>query len=210
MTCRLLTLSFFDWYKKQFGFKGKHLTTYWCKRDFKYKWIQGGQQQYQKSHKTFRGLHWRSWLGGKDVIDRFTKATWWAWNGGSRPHFWRWPKTYLGIVRDGHPLWMEKRLKPYRVPQRDQKDQHIKTQIISKLNKVRTLGYIEKGKVDSLTSFFAVPKTDTDIRMVYDATVSGLNDVVWAPWLALPTIQTHLRAVCPNTYMGDNDLGDHF
>ena len=105
---------------------------------------------------------------------------------------------------------MEKRLKPYRVPQRDQKDQHIKTQIISKLNKVRTLGYIEKGKVDSLTSFFAVPKTDTDIRMVYDATVSGLNDVVWAPWFALPTIQTHLRAVCPNTYMGDNDLGDHF
>ena len=210
VACRLLFLLFMSWYKSEFRKLPSPTVTYWCKRDSCYKWLHGGKLKYEKSHKTLRGLHWRSWSGGCDAVGRFTQSTWWTWNGGSRPHFWRWPKSYLSIVRDGHPLWLEQKLKPYRVPQRDHKDLNVKNQIISKLRKVQTLGYIEKGKVDSLTSFFAVLKTDTDIHMVYDATVSGLNDVVWAPWFALPTVRTHLRAVGPHTFMGDNDLGDHF
>ena len=210
VACRLLFLSFMSWYKTKFGNPKLPNVIYWCKRDSCYKWLHQGKIKYEKSHRTMRGLHWRSWNGGLDAVRRFTQSTWWTWKVGSRIHFWRWPKSYVSIVRDGHPLWLERKLKPYRVPQRDQKDQDVKKQVVSKLNKVRTLGYIEKGKVDSLTSFFAVPKTDTDIRMVYDATVSGLNDVVWAPWFALPTVRTHLRAVGPHTFMGDNDLGDHF
>ena len=46
--------------------------------------------------------------------------------------------------------------------------------------------------------------------MVYDVSVSGLNNVVWAPWFSLPTVRTHLRAVSPHTFMGDVDFGDFF
>ena len=46
--------------------------------------------------------------------------------------------------------------------------------------------------------------------MVYDASVSGLNDAVWAPWFLLPTVRTHLRAVNPHTFMGDVDFRDCF
>ena len=87
---------------------------------------------------------------------------------------------------------MENKLTPYQKPQQDQKDDQINKQIIAKLDKVWKLGYISKGKVDSLTSFFAVPKTDTDIRLVYDASVLGLNDATWAPWFSLPTVCSHL------------------
>jgi hypothetical protein len=64
--------------------------------------------------------------------------------------------------------------------------------------------------VESLTSFFAVPKGDSDIRMVYDGTKSGLNDALWAPWFALPTIESHLRFVDQSSHMGDIDIGDMF
>lgn len=79
-----------------------------------------------------------------------------------------------------------------------------------KLEKVRRLGYIVTGVVKSLTSYFAVPKGESDIRMVYDGTKSGLNGSIWAPWFALPTIETHLRFVGPDSFMGDMDIGDMF
>ena len=49
-----------------------------------------------------------------------------------------------------------------------------------------------------------------EIRMVYDATKSGLNDAVWAPWFSLPTIDTKLRSVKAGTYMCDCDVGEMF
>jgi hypothetical protein len=79
-----------------------------------------------------------------------------------------------------------------------------------KLQKVWLLRYIVPGLVTSLTSFFAVPKGDSDLRMVYDRTKSGLNACLWAPWFPLPTIEMHLHSVVPGTYMGDIDIGDMF
>ena len=58
--------------------------------------------------------------------------------------------------------------------------------------------------IKSFTHYLPVPKTwktvgDTkvvdNIRMVYDATKSGLNDSVCAPWFPIPTIDLNLRAV---------------
>ena len=98
----------------------------------------------------------------------------------------------------------------YLWAQKDIADEMVKKQVIKKLNKVRNNRYIQAGYVKSLTSFFAVPKGDSDIRMVYDASVSGLNDSLWAPRFAMPTLYTHLRAIEGNTYMGDCDIGDCF
>ena len=82
----------------------------------------------------------------------------------------------------------------------------------NKLSDVRKKGYISKGTTDvkSITLFFDVPKGKDDIRMVYNATSSGLNAAVWAPWFALPTVETHLRGMNPGTFMVDCDLGEIF
>ena len=53
--------------------------------------------------------------------------------------------------------------------------------IAAKLKAVRDKQYIAEGLVKSLTSFFAVPKGDTDIRIVYDLSACGLNEALWAP-----------------------------
>ena len=91
-----------------------------------------------------------------------------------------------------------------------EKDQDTWKAMRAKLEKVKTLRYIQPGTVTSLTFYFSVPKGGTDIRMVYDGTKSGLNDSMWAPWFALPTVETHLRFVGPETWLGDIDIGDMF
>jgi hypothetical protein len=61
--------------------------------------------------------------------------------------------------------------------------------------------YFEYGLILSLTSFFSVPKVDTDIRMVYNFTSSDMNAHLWAPWFALPTIYALARALEVGTFM---------
>ncbi len=129
---------------------------------------------------------------------------------GSRPLFWRWPPEYLKAIRDGLPPWIKGALPRYWVPQRPEKDPSLRELITSKLCKVRNKGYIVSGEVHSLTSFFSVPKGDGDIRMVYDASKSGLNSKLWAPWFLLPTIESHLRSVQPGSFMGDIDFSEQF
>jgi hypothetical protein len=82
--------------------------------------------------------------------------------------------------------------------------------IQKKLQTVRNRGYLVPGTVKSLTSLFAVRKGDTDIRIVYDSTKSGLNRSVWAPWFPLPTIEAHLYRVEAGTFMGGIDIGEMF
>ena len=94
--------------------------------------------------------------------------------------------------------------------------QKVKT----KLSKVLARGYIMlSSEVKSFIQFFPVPKTwkvegskrvTDDIRMVYDATRSGLNKAVWAPWFPMPTVVSHLRSVVAGTFMTDCDVGEMF
>ena len=79
-----------------------------------------------------------------------------------------------------------------------------------KLGKVRQRGYVLPGEVQSLTGFFAVPKGDDDIRIVYDATACGLNEALWAPNFALPTIDSVLQNADSSTWFSDIDLGEMF
>ena len=80
----------------------------------------------------------------------------------------------------------------------------------AKLEKVRRKRYIAPGYVVSLTAFFAVPKGENDIRMVYDGTVSGLNDSLWVPTFSMSNLNTHLRFVEHSTFMGDLYVGECF
>jgi hypothetical protein len=73
--------------------------------------------------------------------------------------------------------------------------------------KVFARRYLLCGMILSLTSFFAVPKGDTDVRMVYNGTSSGMNPHLWAHWFALPTICDLLQALELDTFMEDSYIG---
>jgi hypothetical protein len=80
----------------------------------------------------------------------------------------------------------------------------------AKLMKVFARHYFIYGTILSVTSFFAVPKGDTVIRLFYNGTSSGLNAHLWAPWVALPTIFAFLRALELDMSMADSDIGEMF
>jgi hypothetical protein len=99
----------------------------------------------------------------------------------------------------------------YCKSQRDISDEAAKLQVIARLMKVCTWGYISARMVKSLMEFFEVPKGINDVRLVYDGSVSGLNLLIWVSRFSLPTsIRTHLWAIDENTYMTDANIGEMF
>jgi hypothetical protein len=108
------------------------------------------------------------------------------------------------------PVYFKGKNPAYRTAQRDTPDGATKAKVKEKLSAVKQRRYVQPGFVKSLTSFFSVPKGDDDVRMVYNGTVSGLNDSIWVPRFLLPTVETHLRAVDEGTHMADVDVGECF
>jgi hypothetical protein len=41
---------------------------------------------------------------GKDAVVRAANASWWNWDDGSTPFFWRWKPEYVKRIRDGVPV----------------------------------------------------------------------------------------------------------
>jgi hypothetical protein len=80
----------------------------------------------------------------------------------------------------------------------------------AKVVKVRRLEYIKAGRIESGTSFVSVDKWATDIRMVYNGTSCGLNDILYAPHFDLPTVRTTLRAILLGFFQCDLDVQDQF
>jgi len=147
---------------------------------------------------------------GWECLWRAASADWWEWKGGSRPFFWRWPEEHGKAARYGYPLFIQSPLPSYKRPQPLERDPSIRQQVQDKLLSVREKKYIDKGEVRSLTSYFSVPKGDKDIRMVYDATKSKLNGSLWAPNFGLPTIDTMVRGIKEESWLGDIDIGEMF
>jgi hypothetical protein len=108
-------------------------------------------------------------------------------------------------------VWYRERdLPSYWGRQRWPEDRHQRKQLEEKVLKVVARRYIVPGYVKSLTSFFAVPKGTDDIRVVYDATKSGLNAAIWTPNFMLPTASSILNNASERTFFGDIDLGEMF
>ena len=145
-----------------------------------------------------------------DCLTRCFRSTWWAWDNGSRPLFWRWPKDYQISVQYGVPVWFRSTVKKWTCKQKGSSNIRTNELIREKLTNIRTKGYVESGNIFSLMSYFNVPKGKDDIRMVYDGTKSGLNDSLWAPWFPLPTVEGLIRSLEPGFSMADNDVGEMF
>jgi hypothetical protein len=169
-----------------------------------------GKQSYKSWWNQFWRYAERDREPGKDAIYRAADSSWWEWDEGSAPFYWRWPPDYRETIRDGLEIWFSGSKPKWRRPQRVEKDLETRNKIVQKISKVRKRKYIAEGHVWSLTDFFCVPKGSDDIRMVYNGTSSGLNDVLWVPSFPLPTVDTLLRAVHPGTWMADTDLGEMF
>ena len=107
-------------------------------------------------------------------------------------------------------MWLQGELPANRRPQRGDKDPDLRRQVREKMQVARDRHYIAPGEVISLTNYFPVKKGDCDIRMVYDATKSGLNRALWTPSFALPTVESLTRQLEETAWMADLDLGDMF
>jgi hypothetical protein len=147
---------------------------------------------------------------GRSGITHACGADWWEWRQGSTLFFWRWPPARRREARDGHPIWVKGTLPNYRRPQHKEKDEVVHSQIQRKLANVRSKGYITKGTVSSLTGYFAVLKGPNDVRMVYNATKSGLNAALWVPFFTLPSAETLLDLLSSTSWMADLDMGEMF
>jgi hypothetical protein len=64
--------------------------------------------------------------------------------------------------------------------------------------------------MQSLTSYFWVPKGDAEVRLVYDASRSRLNKCSWALNFAMSTVNTLVRGIHNYSWMGDLDIGEMF
>ena len=176
----------------------------------RYVWSSDGPNRYSTWQQRVRNEYLRDLEVGAEAVKRAANSSWWKWDDGSTLFFWRWPSESRVKARDGLPIYFKREPPKYFKAQQDIKDTHVKSRVQEKLDKVRRLGYIGPGDVKSLTAFFAVPKGEVDIRMVYDGTISGLNDSMWVPRFILPTVRTMLRAVVGYTFMVDADAGDFF
>ena len=77
-------------------------------------------------------------------------------------------------------------------------DPEIRAKVKAKLKNVIEKGYIEMVDiklVEALMFMFHVPKGESDIRMVYDGSKSGLNEALYSPWFHLPTVDSMVRWV---------------
>jgi hypothetical protein len=118
---------------------------------------------------------------------------------------------YALRMRDGVPVYSFIDQPPLnRKPQRPAPNAKVQDQMREKLETVRNRNYIGPIPVASLTNFFHVDKGFWDIRLVYGGTALGLNASIWVSGFEMPTINFHLRAVGPDTFMADIDIGEIF
>jgi hypothetical protein len=144
----------------------------------RFMWKNNGLQLYKDWWQARMRIASWDLVPGIDAVARAANASWFEWDDGSRPFHWRWPEFYQQVIRDGLKVHFRSKKPTFKRPQAGTKCEEMRTKMRKQLDKVRKRRYIAPGFVSSLTSFFAVPKGSDDIRMVYDASVSGLNDSI--------------------------------
>ena len=178
-----------------------------------YDWTAIGRRAYKVQWTLLRGSEEgaATVAAGHDAVRRCANASWFEWLDGSAPLFWNWPLKYQRDVRDGQPHFLMGTFGlAYMRTQSKHRDPLKQELMRAKVVKVHQLDYIREGAVTSGTSFFSVDKGATDIRMVFNGTSCGLNEIIYAPHFGLPTVKETLRAMLPGFYQCDLDVQDQF
>ena len=83
--------------------------------------------------------------------------------------------------------------------------------VAEKVNGILSKKYLDAHEyVRTGLHYFVVPKGETDIRVVFDGTSSGLNESLWAPNFFLPTARDAGLLLSYSTFMADVDFGEMF
>ena len=132
------------------------------------------------------------------------------WTNGSRLIHWRWCQ--VTASRDGFKpyVWdkFPNSLKPVKAPAK----RHI-TLIYEKIIEYLKRGYLvpeNENEVKNCIDYFAAPKGEDDIRLVFNGTSCGLNDSVWSSNFWLPTSKTMTRLLSYGYEVVDLDIGEMF
>ena len=135
---------------------------------------------------------------GIKAIKKVVNNSWFEWDNGSSMLFWKWLYNSRKCVTKCDRSWVIKNLpKTWGSPWLPSKYVE-RAKSIEKVAKLINIYYLEDGFVKSLTGYFAVPKGEQDISVVYNASKSMLNDALWAPNCGLPIIKNVMR----NYYCG--------
>jgi hypothetical protein len=116
------------------------------------------------------------------------------------------------MARHGVPIYFERPGPTSKGVQPGIADLELRNRSREKIAKVLQRRYLcsPSSTVKSHIKYFAVPKGEDDVRLVYDATANGLNECVWSPSFWLPTIDTLVRGLDEHSWMTDRDIGDMF
>ena len=147
-----------------------------------------------------------------EMLWHSVQSDWFEYRAGSKVVHFRFPKRYRKLARDGVPIFFEQPGPTTKGSQAHIADPGVREQVREKVAKAlqRRYLYSPSFPIKSHINYFAVPKGEDDIRLVYDATANGLNDCVWSPSFWLPTINTLVRGVDKDSFMTDRDIGDMF
>jgi hypothetical protein len=116
------------------------------------------------------------------------------------------------MARDRVLVWFEWPGSTTREAQKIISDPDLHAKAKEKITKVVRRRYLVMAgiTIKSLIKYFAVPKGEDNVRLVYDATVNNLNECVWVPSFWLPTIDSLVRALDEQSWMTDCDVSNMF
>jgi hypothetical protein len=89
----------------------------------------------------------------------------------------------------------------------------MQEQVNDKLRKFvsrRYINVVERYRIKVPIVYFPVQKGEADIRIVWSETETGVNDSVFAPNFFLPTLDTLIRRLPNDAWLGDFDVGEQF
>ena len=111
------------------------------------------------------------------------------------------------MARDGIAPWVSGTLPTNLKWSAGPRDEDTREAMKAKLNTVHHKKYVDKGHIRNLTHVFPVDKADGNIHLVYDCSCSLVNEALFAPSFALPTIEAVLWAMESDTWGGGGGGG---
>jgi hypothetical protein len=146
------------------------------------------------------------------ILWHATHTNWFEFHAGLRLVHLRFPIRYRKMARDNVPVFFERpgptTLNFNRPWQMKRHGQWPRKKILKVIKRRYLL--MTGIKVKSLIKYFAVPKGEDDIRLIYNAMASKLNECVWVPTFWFPTVDLLVRALDKDSWMTDRDVGDMF
>ena len=149
---------------------------------------------------------------GMSTLGQIRLSSWWEWTDGSVPLFWRWNgQEQISAVRDDMKIFVSSSLpRSHRKTKPPRFDSESLPLVAGKIDSMISKSYLETGRVNTFLHYFAVPKGDSDIRVVFDGTSCGLNECLWSPNFFFPTAKNASELLGFETWMVDVYFGEFF